>query len=520
MNGATSRRDGPFAVATDRSSGAGEPRTRPAVVFALCCAVVLAVQFALLYRYPVDDAYISFRYALNLKLGRGPVFNPGERVEGFSNPLWTLLLAPVAERAEAAALGLAFLSHLALCFAVFRVARSLGTRPWLAGLSCAAFPPLVVQLTSGLETLLFAALIAGAMLALIERRHAWLHAASAALILCRPDGALPVAWLYACALSLPDFRREGMRRPSVPLPLLALVALFGFRRYYYGEWLPNTFYAKHGALGPDILLGLRYAGTFYLAFPPLLLGLVPTRRHVLLPGFGLLWTAYVIAVGGDWMEAHRFLAPVAPVLLLSALRLLETKSGDRPSRRAPAAVLLFALAFGLSLGASEYRLIKNRDQFTGLDLRLRFFSDRFSQLTGARPGDSVAISTIGYFGYRNIDLKVLDLLGLTDRHIARTAPRLDRIRLPGHEKFDNRYVLARRPDFFVTRQPFFRNRPDGLTIRAESLHVVERDMVEQPEFARNYALTAAKIADGLWVLYWRRTPSEGPPREDRPGAAD
>jgi hypothetical protein len=40
-----------------------------------------------------DDAYISFRYAANLASSSGLVFNVGHRVEGFSNPLWTLLLA-------------------------------------------------------------------------------------------------------------------------------------------------------------------------------------------------------------------------------------------------------------------------------------------------------------------------------------------------------------------------------------------------------------------------------------------
>ena len=40
-----------------------------------------------------DDAFISFRYARNLLEGNGLVFNPGERVEGYSNFLWVLELA-------------------------------------------------------------------------------------------------------------------------------------------------------------------------------------------------------------------------------------------------------------------------------------------------------------------------------------------------------------------------------------------------------------------------------------------
>ncbi|MGB9624562.1 MAG: hypothetical protein ACPMAQ_06825, partial [Phycisphaerae bacterium] len=39
-----------------------------------------------------DDAFITFRYVANCLAGYGPVFNVGERVQGFSHPLWFLLL--------------------------------------------------------------------------------------------------------------------------------------------------------------------------------------------------------------------------------------------------------------------------------------------------------------------------------------------------------------------------------------------------------------------------------------------
>ena len=48
---------------------------------------------ALIFRFVIDDAFISFRYAQNLNDGHGLVFNPGERVEGYSNLLWVLLTA-------------------------------------------------------------------------------------------------------------------------------------------------------------------------------------------------------------------------------------------------------------------------------------------------------------------------------------------------------------------------------------------------------------------------------------------
>src|SRR5512141_1244389 len=42
-----------------------------------------------------DDAMISMRYAYNLAHGVGLVWNPGERVEGFTNPLWVGYMALV-----------------------------------------------------------------------------------------------------------------------------------------------------------------------------------------------------------------------------------------------------------------------------------------------------------------------------------------------------------------------------------------------------------------------------------------
>jgi arabinofuranosyltransferase len=46
--------------------------------------------------YQVDDAFIVYRYAANLARGDGFVFSPGERVEGVTCFLWSLLLAPWA----------------------------------------------------------------------------------------------------------------------------------------------------------------------------------------------------------------------------------------------------------------------------------------------------------------------------------------------------------------------------------------------------------------------------------------
>src|SRR5262245_37848737 len=63
---------------------------RPAFWLASAGALVFAAWRALALRWTTDDAFISFRYAQNWLDGLGLVFNAGERVEGYTNFLWTV----------------------------------------------------------------------------------------------------------------------------------------------------------------------------------------------------------------------------------------------------------------------------------------------------------------------------------------------------------------------------------------------------------------------------------------------
>src|SRR5690606_33595760 len=54
---------------------------------------LIAALAAWAVRMVQDDAFISFRYSQNLANGHGLVFNPGEKVEGYTNFLWTWLFS-------------------------------------------------------------------------------------------------------------------------------------------------------------------------------------------------------------------------------------------------------------------------------------------------------------------------------------------------------------------------------------------------------------------------------------------
>jgi hypothetical protein len=117
-----------------------------------------------------DDSFISFRYADHLVRGHGLVYNVGERVEGYTNLLWTLLLAGalrlgIPPEVSAPMLGIAgWLALVAI----------LGWRSWRRDRPGLFFPlaaALVLLLddfqtwaTGGLETSLFALLVVGGRL--------------------------------------------------------------------------------------------------------------------------------------------------------------------------------------------------------------------------------------------------------------------------------------------------------------------------------------------------------------------
>jgi len=66
-------------------------RTRLLLLVLAC--LILLFHIAVFAGWIIDDAYVSFRYAHNLVHGRGLVFNPGERIEGYTNFSWTILTA-------------------------------------------------------------------------------------------------------------------------------------------------------------------------------------------------------------------------------------------------------------------------------------------------------------------------------------------------------------------------------------------------------------------------------------------
>ena len=296
-----------------------------------------------------DDAFISFRYVRNLLEGHGLVFNVGERVEGYSNFLWVLELAAVwgifGIKPEHAApwLSVAFTAATiaGLLWWAWRTPslRCRGLTAWLAlGLVCSSATFAVWTSGGGLETRQFTFFIVVAVVCLaLYRNNQWgLLAASlslAAASLTRPEGPLIAILCFGWFIvqRMVDAGRPRLDWRELTFLIVPFAVLieghFLFRYAYYGEWLPNTYYAKH--VRPWYESGFRYLWAaaletgLYLLLPLAAIALRErwqqyrdgTCALVLL--IIIVHMAYVMRIGGDHFE-YRPLDFYWPLLALPA----------------------------------------------------------------------------------------------------------------------------------------------------------------------------------------------------------
>ncbi len=277
-----------------------------------------------------DDAYISYRYARNLAAGHGLTFNPGARVEGYSNLLFVLLLAPAFLIARDSAIHPIAVALSIVCAAAALVLfhgrlrdRDGGGPAALAAVLFAAWPALWLWSASGMETALVL-LLQVALWAEVTRddgapRIRPLVVVLVLLVLSRADGFVG-AGIAVLFLAL---RRDGARARAGALAVaLSTAALVGWRLAYYGHPLPNTYYAKvSGPLAARMADAARQLGDLALGA-----GLLPyivvlaaaavaaarARRLAYEPFFAACWIAYWIYVGGD-VFGERFLLVLVPL---------------------------------------------------------------------------------------------------------------------------------------------------------------------------------------------------------------
>ncbi|MDP2315273.1 MAG: hypothetical protein Q8P41_20410 [Pseudomonadota bacterium] len=311
-------------------AGRTETAARVAVV-ALCGLAA----YNALYFFPitVDDAFISLRYAWNLAHGEGLVFNPGERVEGYSNPSWTLLAALFLKLGIEPLLALKW-TGIACVTALPAVAWATSKRLGLPTLwallpaaLCAVDLNIAFWAPNGLEAPLWTLLLA-AFPGLLARR--WTEGervpvsalVGAALYVTRPEAPLFIlpAILVEAARALRDPSRRKAAFTWAAALAVPCLAWLGFRIAYYGDWVANTYYVKASdGFHPDIfkkylaswlVVNAPMTGALLALSAPLALRTAGGRLAVAGLGIQLL---FVLRAGGDWMAQNRFWGPAVPL---------------------------------------------------------------------------------------------------------------------------------------------------------------------------------------------------------------
>ncbi len=428
------------------------------------------------YAWLLDDAYVYFRYVDNLLfLGFGLVYNCGEYVEGFSSPLWCMIL--IALRATTLnywviVRAIALLTYASFWYLLVVLNRAMSTREapvvnlpmallaWHYGVLC--------YFSSGMESPFVQvwAILFSLYVLFPKSIPPQLLLAFAPLI--RHEFALPVVLCLGWS-----WYNTG-RFPWLLTGLMGFMvgSWLVFRVYYYADLFPNTYYLKNIVAPKQGLLYLHdtlapYKG--YLTFPILAVLVLyfewrapPQRRlfkeRMMMATLGVAVAAYVVKIGGD-ARHFRYLAFSYVILVLTSGGLGETVAASLPRRIQPA-LPAFGLLIALTVAACyprqldrhpisrhEHHITRNGINDAsphrlnelspltppywewGPDFNLKAYQ-QWDKMSLEEPYDDILVSGWCYDNFCAFDKRVVHSLGLTDPILARAALPADR---PGHK---------------------------------------------------------------------------------------
>jgi arabinofuranosyltransferase len=445
-----------------------------------------------------DDAMISMRYARNLVLEHGLVYNIGERVEGFTNPLWVLFMAilhllPVPQAKISILVQITGgMLHIATLWYVMKIARKISRDSFTvtagALIVTAFYLPLVNWSLQGMEVSLAAFLVTFAAFRTVVLLEDGVFSPVVFIILgiatlVRIDCAIPfvATWLFLLVFQSAHRNQTALWGFSVLASFLCFQTLL--RYAYYGDILPATYYLKMTGY-PAFLRITRGAAVFWqfiwgmlpvtFFIPIVALGKEYTRSRGLLAWLFAVQCAYSIYVGGDAWEmfggSNRYISTAMPLFailftagldrLVRVLLHIPFPHNDTLKKHpglgytSVFSILLFVFILllnnnrgPLSLRGMAFRVPTMHKQEKS---QMVWFSDVIENIT--TPDASIAVTWAGTLPYFS-DRPIVDILGKTDHYLSRipmkqsTGQNKLMFFYPGHLKFDYKYSLGeKKPD--------------------------------------------------------------------------
>jgi hypothetical protein len=478
--------------------------------------------------FTIDDAFISFRYARNLADGLGLVFNAGERIEGYTNFLWTLIAAAVLKLGGDPVWMAKFLggaSALGSLTLVYFLSQRLRPFAWVPCIATWLLASTIVFsgfAVYGLETAFFLFLILLGIYLMSEETpkpeaFPWSAVAFSLAALTRPEAPMYAGLAMLC-LGRRFLNRQNLIRGGLFTATLVIYLLW--RHSYYGAWVPNTFTAKTGNWSAQIGRGINYFSGYFELCGAILwasvygiaLSLWSLRKPssvappalVSDPWLGLALSVelaavmiYVTVIGGDWMPCFRFMSTFEPLCFL----LVDLGVRTLAAQANGPGLLALGVVFGQS---AFHRFSTMRSSENQMRVEKGHWDDNAGAasrwfLQNNQPG-TIALGDIGLVGYTT-NYPILDILGLVDPVIAN---------LPGG------YTTKQGPeyvDYFFQRMPEYFVAISSQNDCDHPYHPAISAIYNDPKrrFKANYEVSAKlPLGSGIsWCIYQRRKQSVG-----------
>lgn len=465
-------------------------------IAAIAMTIVAAMALAL-SSLTLDDAYITYRYAQHLAegYGLGAWNHTGPHVEGYSSPLWVVLLAAavrVGVDPQVASKILSLLAALATLAALFRQRDD--SHAVLTGVFLAVYLPFILYTTSGMEAVVFTSLVTLALVGPAE----WQPVVGPLLIATRPEGAL-VAGLNVLTMPWRGDRWRSVVATAITTGMM-FVLILCHRWLTYGVLVPNTYYAKvaGGGMG-HLVIGLVYVGGWivthivpavFLAIGAVVVARAGDRRGLtclLLLG---TYVVYMASAGGDPPTAFplwRQFVHIAPAWLLVTMTGVVSIVGSRRWRQVGVAV-------GLALAADAGVLIAQVQSGSGPRPGVADYNAWIASISD--PTTTISSSYGGALPYV-VDAVHIDALGLSTAYIARHGT-FDPDG-PQDSKSDMRWVMDQGPDIvegYVSGSALLKgaNAEEVIGTRRRKMIL---EMLTSPRFQREYVFVRNAPYDRL-----------------------
>lgn len=432
----------------------------------LCLIYLIYLIFTIkLFNWVIDDLYIYFRYADNFVNGKGIVFNEGTRVEGFSSFSWFLILSTF----DFLKLPLEFFSKLtgiifALgnIFLVFKISKMLncGKLSLLACLLSTFNLPFLIWSVSGFEIMFYSFLLLLCIYRLIIHPANNFSLIMSFLIflvtISRPEGFISSAAFLAIIFFWNKNKTSALKIIFVFSILLGAFLFFRFN--YFGDFLPNTYYAKlgNGITGSYEFSSYKKGAAYILYFfrdnpqfilPIFLIPLVyktlkQNKFFLFILTLIILRFIFIIYSGGDWMIHYRFIVPAIPLLSIASVILIRYFAEEYHLKKIyyNAIILFLFLIIVLNLILINYNSITRE---TVLWNNVKNISTNIRK--EIPHGELAAIGASGIIPYALNEVSFIDIVGLNDVYIAKNGFRHGN----WFEKSLPEYVYGRNPDWLI-----------------------------------------------------------------------